>query len=383
MIERTKIFLLIVIFLAPLEWQCVDKYTSPYQSPATGYLVVEGYIAGNGPTQFTLSRTIPLPGDSAIPMVTGAKVQVEGSDNSVYPLTEQSAGIYTIDILALNISAQYRLRISTADGQQYLSSYVEYKPTPPIDSLVWTYSTSAGVAFNINTHDPTATTRYYYWNYSETWEYTSAEQSLYYYDAAEDTVLERPSAGQIYNCWQTDNSTNIIEANSTQLSQDIISHQPITTIPQGSQKLGVEYLIVVRQYALTDSAYNFLSLMQQNTEQLGSIFDASPSQLTGNIKCLTTPNQLVIGYVSAGSVQQDSIFINHNQVPGWQYAFTCAFKNIEVPNTPDALSSYFGSGGYIPLYETFTGLPWLANVDGCVDCRTQGGTNVKPSFWPY
>jgi Domain of unknown function (DUF4249) len=381
--KRKKLLFLLFMIMATLEWQCIDKYNSPYQPPATGYLVVEGYITGNGLTQFTLSRTIPLPGDSTIPMEIGAKVQVEGSDNSVYPLTEQSAGTYVVDTLPLNAANQYRLRIETTNGEQYLSSYVEYKPTPAIDSLVWTYNTSSGVGFYINTHDPAATTRYYYWNYSETWEYTSAEMSLYYYDAAGDTVLERPSDQQIYYCWQHDNSTNIILANSAKLAQDVISNQTITTIPQGSQKLGVEYLIVVRQYALTDSAYDFLSLMQQNTEQLGSIFDAAPSQLTGNIKCLTTPGQRVIGYISAGTVQQDSIFINHNQVPGWQYAFTCALGNIQVPNTPDAFIAFFGAQGYIPLYETKTGFPWLANIPGCVDCRTQGGVNVKPSFWPY
>ena len=85
---------IIILLFSLLQWHCVQSYVSPYQSPATGYLVVEGYITGNGPTSIKLSRTIPLPGESTIPVVTGAQLQIEGSDNSVYPFTETGNGYY-------------------------------------------------------------------------------------------------------------------------------------------------------------------------------------------------------------------------------------------------------------------------------------------------
>jgi hypothetical protein len=193
--QTIKILLLITCIAAP-QWQCVQKYNSPYVSPPTGYLVVEGYISGNTPTQYTLSRTIPLPGDSAIPTETGAKVQVEGTDNSVYPLTEQSPGTYIAATLALNTATQYRLRITTSAGEQYLSSYVPYKPTPPIDSVSWIYgyNSSGGMQIFVNTHDPANATRYYQWAYGETWEYNSAEESTVQYDGDTSpvTVIQAP-----------------------------------------------------------------------------------------------------------------------------------------------------------------------------------------------
>src|ERR1700691_1391604 len=103
--------LMITAMACILFCDCVQQYVSPYQSPPTGYLVVEGLISGNGPTQYSLSRTITLPGDSTIPLVTGAQLQGEGSDNSVYPLTEQGYGQFGIAYLPLNIAVQYRLRI--------------------------------------------------------------------------------------------------------------------------------------------------------------------------------------------------------------------------------------------------------------------------------
>jgi hypothetical protein len=348
---------------------------------------VEGYITGNGPTQYMLSRTIPLPGDSAIPMETGAKVQIEGTDNSVYPLAEQSTGVYGADTLALNTATQYRLRISTTEGEQYLSSYVQYKPTPPIDSVSWIYN-SSGVQLYVNTHDPSNATRYYQWEYGETWEYNSAENSEVEFDADTTPVMivDRPFANQIYTCWHSDSSTNIMIGSSAKLAQDVISLQPLTLIPSDGQQLSIEYSINVRQYALTEDGYNFLSLMQSNTESLGSIFDPQPSQLAGNIQCLTNPNEPVVGWVSAGTMQQQRIFILRIQVPDWYYSYVCPIPDTPVANNPASLKQFFGpEGGYIPVAPkiSMSGLllGWYSNLEGCVDCRLQGGTTQEPAFW--
>jgi len=376
--KKTVILLFIIIII--LQCGCIDKYNSPYQSPTTGYLVVEGYITGNGPTQFTLSRTIPLPGDAALPIETGASVQVEGNDNSVYPLAEQNPGVYGIDAMPLNAATQYRLRINTSEGEQYLSAYVQYKPTPPIDSVNWTDG-SGGVTIYVNTHDPANDTRYYQWTYTETWEYHSASESAAIYDTAANTVVPRQTAQDFYTCWKGDNSSSIILGSTIKLSEDVISEQPVQTIAAGSQQLGVEYSILVRQFALTQGGYNFLLQMLQNTESLGSIFDPTPSQLTGNIQCLTHPNEPVVGWVSAGTMQQQRIFINANQVPGWDYIYSCPEPDKVVPL--DSLAWYFGGHGFVPIAAanpSFAG--FIANQAGCLDCLLQGGTTTPPSFWP-
>jgi hypothetical protein len=385
---RTIKILLLLSCLAAPQLQCVDKYNSPYTSPPTGYLVVEGYISGNSPTRYTLSRTIPLPGDSAIPMETGATVQVEGNDNSVYPLREQGAGNYgAADTLPLNTATQYRLRITTAAGEQYLSSYVPYKPTPPIDSVNWIYN-SNGVQIYVNTHDPSNATRYYQWEYGETWEYESAENSMLEYksDTSPVAVIYRPQANQIYQCWHADSSTNILVNSTAKLAADVVYRQPLVLIPTGSQQLSILYSIFVRQYALTQDGYNFLSLMQSNTESLGTIFDPQPSQLKGNIQCLTSPNELVVGYISAGTVQQQRIFIARYQLSDWYYSFACPMRDTVVPLDQSDLIHFFGEDGYIPVEGDYSLsgilLGWFGNLEGCIDCRLQGGTTQEPSWWP-
>ena len=80
-------------------WACKEKYISPVVSPNTGYLVVEGIInSGAGETNIILSRTIAL-SSNAINYERGAKVNVEGDDNSLYPLKEISNGHYSVSKL--------------------------------------------------------------------------------------------------------------------------------------------------------------------------------------------------------------------------------------------------------------------------------------------
>ena len=378
---------ILLCFLTLILWRCKDPYVSPYKSPQTGYLVVEGFISGNTATQFTLSQSIPLPGDSTIPKEDGATVQVEGNDNTTYPLKGQGNGVYSsVDTLALNPQVQYRLRIGRSNGEQYLSSFVPYKVTPAFDSVSWV-NTNGAVQIYANTHDPSNNTRYYQWEYDETWEYRSAEQSLYMFmPGSPPKVVSRPDSLEIYTCWQNDNSTSLLLGNTTKLAQDLVYEAPLVLIPPDNVKLGILYTIIVKQSALTADGYNFLSIMQKNTESLGSIFDLLPSGTVSNIQCLTNSKEEVIGWVSAGTVQQQRIWISRDQVKS-NYIFECQKLDTVLPEDSASIVKNFGGYGlFLPIFYDAPPGPkvgWQSNYSGCIDCRLQGGTTTKPSFWPY
>jgi Domain of unknown function (DUF4249) len=377
----------ILFALACLCWQCKEKYVSPYKTPNVGYLVVEGFISGNAPIQYTLSRTLPLPGDSTIPKEAGASVEVEGSDNSSISLIEQGNGRYSsVDTPMLNTLIRYRLRIHTNGGEDYLSDFVPFRSTPPIDSVNWV-ETSGGVNLFVNTHDPANATRYYEWNYDEIWEYHSAEPSNEEYDTATNQVFVRPPSDQIYSCWHEDSSTNVILGSSIKLAQDVVYLQPLKVIPKNSVQLSVRYTTLVKQWALSDSAYNYMSILQKNTESLGTVFDAQPSELFGNIHSLTNPAEQVIGFISAGTIQQQRIWIAVEQLPDWSYSYSCPVDDFKVPLDSADLILYFRYHGDIPLYPHIPPRGaqsdgWTSNYAFCIDCRYQGGTTVKPPFWP-
>jgi len=233
---------------------CVKPYNPKVNSPGTGYLVVEGNLnSGSVPTNIVLSRTIPL-SDTALEVYENtAEVTVEGSDGTSFASTAlDSAGIYAFGILTLDNTKTYRLNIKTADGNQYLSDYVRVITTPPIDSVT-NNELGDGVHVYMNTHNPANNTRYYLWSYVETWQYHSAEESFYKYVRDSEAVLPRLPGEEIYTCWGSDYSTSILLYSTAKLGQDVVSQAPLLLIPRNSDKLMVEYSVIVTQYGLSDS----------------------------------------------------------------------------------------------------------------------------------
>ena len=384
---RSLTYLIALLTLLCLLPQCKDSYISPYTAPATGYLVVEGFIAGNGPTQFRLSRTFPLPGDTPPAAEQNAQLQVEGDDNTTYPLNDYGNGKYGIDALPLDPAKKYRLRIHTAAKKDYLSDYTTFKPSPPIDSISWKV-TATGIDLFANTHDAAGSSRYYQWEFEETWRYTSAEFSYGIYSEPPPSVDYRSDADQIFTCWRSAHSTTLLLGSSAKLSQDVIYLHLLNQVAAPSSQLSDLYSILVKQHVLTEDAYNYLTLMQKNSESLGSIFDAQPSRLKGNIHGLSDPNEQVIGFVSTGTLQQERIFIDRRQLPlSFSYYYSCPLKDTLTPPFPDSYKQWFSpASGYTPVYQHFNIMGvfdgWMANNTSCVDCRMQGGSTIKPSFWP-
>lgn len=366
---------------------CKEKYELPYAGPSKGYLVVDGVInSGQGPTAIRLSRTLALVDSVGSRNELRATVRVEGEDNSQYPLMESNGGLYTATQLALNNSVKYRLYIRTTDGKEYVSDYRNVIQTPPIDSVEWVRE-DGGVQFYINTHDPLNKTLYYRWEYEETWEFHSVYPARLKWIHDPRTLLitkvvpnDADSVPKMFTCWQFAKSTNLLIGSSVKLSRDTI-HLPIHFIPEDSWKISVLYSMLLRQFAMSKDGYEFLQRMKKNTEQVGSLFDAQPSELVGNIHCVSNPAEPVIGFIETASMHEKRIFIRRSQVPDWKYRMFC--EEISVVNTPDSLNErgYMLPTDVASLSPRGDTLRVNVSDPDCVDCRRRG-TNKKPPYWP-
>jgi len=384
---------------------CRKPYDPPATSATNSYLVVEGVInAGPDSTFIKLSRTVKISDKVVANAESGAVLTVEGDQNISYPLTEINKGNYASQGLNLDNSHKYRLRIRTADNKQYLSDYVEVLNSPPIDSVSYDLSgklTVPGLNLYVSTHDQTNKISYYRWDYQETWVIHSYYAS--YFKSNGDTVLGRNViTDNITNCWQSDTSSTIVLGSSAKLSTNVIYQEPVISIPSTSEKLRSKYSILVRQYALTEDAYNFYVNIKKNTEQLGSIFDALPSVINGNIHSVANPAEPVIGYISIGSTSSKRIFIANQKLPAWKadtafytgchLAFDwptnpCCFYNFGGTNQVNYYINYNTNGNKDPLIPIDAiGVPghppigYTASTRECVDCTVRG-TNKPPAFW--
>jgi len=167
---------------------------------------------------------------------------------------------------------------------------------------------------------------------------------------------------------------------SAKLDEDVISHAPITAIPRHAEKIIARYSILVKQYALTKEAYEHWQILEKNKRQRGTIFDAQPAQLTENIHCITNPDEPVIGWVSASSIEEKRIFIRNSSVAPWGRGATGVACDVFFINPADA-AIYLNDPNNAPAYFV-TGGGLAITRPRCVDCRLNGeGEPVKPSFW--
>ena len=358
---------------------CKKPYAPPIVTSTLNYLVVEAVInSGADSTLIRLSRTVNVASKVGSKPELHAIVTVENDQQASYALQETSNGFYGLPSLTLDTTRKYRLRIKTADGKEYLSAFVEVKNAPPLDTLGYKIKDD-GVYVYINTHDTNNQTHFYRWDYDETWLFHSHFESYLKY--VNGQFIFRNTNEQIYTCWGNDHASSIILTSTNNLSQDKINEQPIAYVASNSEKLESRYTIIVREYAMTRAGYDYYTNIKKNTEELGKIFDAQPSELKGNITCITDPSVPVIGFVSAGSISSKRIFIDNRDLPAWQ-AYTyydmidCQYDLVKVSSEADYQQFY---GGDNPPFLPTSG-PGSAAATECTDC-TLRGTNKQPGFW--
>ncbi len=357
---------------------CKEPFEPPVIKADHNYLVVEGLInSGQDSTIMTLSRTRNLGDTTSFIPELNARVFVQLEGGGSYPLQEIGKGKYVIGQLSLITTAKYRLRIETSNGFRYESEYVPVKLTPAIDSLSW--ARDKDVTVYLNTHDPANNTRYYRWEFKETWEYHSYYDTNLGYDYSTLQIFFRDSTQLLTKCWNSANSNSVLIGTSARLSEDIIDRSAITVVPERSDKMSVRYSILVKQYALSEEAFEYWQMLKKTSQQLGTLFDPQPSQLIGNIHCVNNPAEPVIGFVSISSVQEKRIFIKRTELPGWgngREDFYCAPKIVN----PDSIYYFLSDTSYAPAYYVTGGGLAIARKF-CVDCTRKGGTIQKPSYW--
>lgn len=375
--ERKIAILVLCGFLLVLANGCLEPFQAPSSREKVNNLVVDGFLNGTDKTcTIYLSRAVPLDAPHLSLFETGAQVSLEDEDGTTILLGEKVAGTYTESALPFNPGSKIILKIKTRDKAEYESQLVTILKTPGIDSVTWA-TDQTGIPVYINTHNTSDENGYYYWKYEETWSYTARFETTVTLDSRLNVI---PLIENIYQCWNSNKSKDILVASSTVLNDNtgILQEFPLVSIPWESAKLQDRYSILVEQRAISKETYEYLQELKKNTENLGTLFDPLPSQPVGNIKCVTYPDELVLGHFTASTIQQKRIFI-----------YTLGLER------PEGKRSITGNEGcalveirsradwelFAPVWNGTANDPIVGTSPYCVDCRISGGTNIKPEFW--
>ncbi|GAB3878124.1 hypothetical protein GCM10028824_39440 [Hymenobacter segetis] len=363
---------------------CTDPYLPEAVQNPPSYLVVDGFINSKGVSTIKLTRTYSIGAKTAPPVEAKATMYIEEEGGPRYPLAESPAGTYTSTPRTLNPARRYRLHISTQTGKEYATDFAPVNITPRIDDFSWR-ATPEGLQFLISAHnDDPAATRFYRWDYEETWETIPV-----LIPTLEYRNLDPIPPGGLFPittrfpqiCWGNEKSPNIQIVNTTRLTQNAVRDYVVRTLPTTNSRLRHAYSILITQSAQSEAEYRYWDLMNKNTENIGTLFDPQPVQLTGNVHCLNDDAALAMGFVGVRSVEQQRLFIRRSELP-FDWKVSSGYDNC-VPDTvilrKEIIQSVFGGGQNVPLAYIRGGV--LGIDRDCVDCRLHG-TTVKPSFWP-
>jgi hypothetical protein len=363
---------------------CIDPYAAPGLASQGNYLVVDGFLnATENTCTVTLSKSLPLASTDGVTTVDDASVWLVDEDNNTVPLAFQKNGVYAASGLSLALQKKYGLEIKTQGGSSvYRSDLVPIATSAGIDSVGWNLDYRGtdipNAQFYVDAHGTAAQSPYYLWKFEETWSYTARYPSFLKFVNGEVVF----NLDTTYYCWKTVNSTAILITSTTKYSENRVSQFLLNTLSRNSVKFSRGYSLLVKQFGMTPEAYEYYQELKTNSENLGTIFAPQPSRISGNVHSVSNPSEPVFGYFMASGGVTKRIFVKPTDFPpvvgtvitGYE---SCGLDTLKVVDLP----SYAGGSAFVSSYGIGP-VGYLLTSVSCVDCRLQGGTIIKPDFWP-
>jgi hypothetical protein len=402
---------LIVIIVTTL-CTCIDPYF-PKLDKYESLLVIDGLITdANRSYTVQLSRTFQEQ-NSTPAYVSGATVFISDNTGGKNYLTYEGNGIYKTDSTVFRgiIGRTYVLHILTVENDEYESEPCTLLSVPEIDSI---YIARDQKLINNQTESVEGVSiyldskggdndQYYRWTFDETWKIQVPYPKLYNYKKGEDP--DKPIFIPVEDvkeiCWKHRKSDGILIRSVNEGQKPMIESQPVSFIAtKESDRLLLQYSILVTQYSLSKNEYEFWNNLKQVNETGSDIFARQPYSVMSNIHNLKNQAEKVLGFFQVSAISQKRKNISYGDVAlmGLHfYTYPCQIWEFEPgdfetlcrcpPKTWDDVYWYLSimsDYAFIkPRYEGFSTdvlLKMVFTREECSDC-TLAGSHVKPDFW--
>ena len=289
---------------------CIDPY-DPQLVGGERYLVFEGVLTdAPGPYRFSLSKSAGYNSTESVfdQRVTGARISVTDDVGVVTRFMDAGRGNYVSpNGFRGQPGRRYALTVGY-QGQTYQSESELMQPVPTIDSVYWTYQKKAtsvapgNFIVYLDLTDPVNAENYYQWDWI-------------HYDKPDYCVLYRPSGSLVSyakrccsDCWNiTQSNGGILTASDRLINGNRLAGQRIAEVPLDDI---APYYLLIGQQSLSREAYKFWQTVQALTGNVGSVFDATPATLTGNIKNKDASELPILGYFQVSARTQRVVFVN-------------------------------------------------------------------------
>jgi len=369
---KTKVILL-AVFSSLFFCGCITEYEAKNLENIADVLVVDGIITDDE-SVIVLSRSAGLNHDDTQDItaysVPDAKVYIECNDGTQWEAENHhdwdwdvGRGIgsrYAVTTGKLNPERQYRLKIEMKE-HVYQTDFAYPLVTPQIDSVFWTKEEKGQpVNIHVATQDPDNMVQHYRWSYREVWEVRAK--------------ISVPDTSFTFMCSNSSKSWGILIGTSEKSASGKLI-EIIARINPTSDRFMLLYQIDVTQNAISKRAYDYYFNIKKNSQQSGGIFAHIPSEIKGNITCITDPSRSVIGYVDVSSNTSRKLYIHRAGV------YEEPISECQLIHAMVLLEKY----GYpIPSNYYYFYQIGLYVEHKCIDCIVNGDRPIRelPDDWP-
>ena len=230
------------------------------------------------------------------------------------------------------------------------------------------------------------------WSFKEDWEKNAIVYGPFLIIKGIVVLHDLNSPDNVYYCWQSDSSKTLITATTEKLIENSIHDKKIHSFACTDDRTYSLYRITVWQNTIHKEYYDFLNNIEKNSEQTGSIFGNIPSEIMGNIRCVSSPGIPVIGYVDVSTTSTTEQYLDdkyYNPKIRIDQNMDCERSSLVNPSTSPAIGS-----GYVYHYSdremvidptygdtTYRYFNHTYVRESCVDCTKIGGSKKKPENW--
>lgn len=368
---------------------CTETYpllTNTYEEA----IVVEATLTNELKTQeIKITKTSKFE-DTQIQVEKGAIVIIKDNQNNEYAFEENNGVYKSKDEFQILPAKTYTLEIKTTDGKTYESSPETLTTVSPIQSIIPTLTTNkdnvTGIQINVNSYDAGKTSKYYRYEYQESYKIVSPRWSPYkVITTGPESVAVIQNSADTRTCYSTKNSTDIILYSTSDLAEDRVN-LPIRFIEEDNYIIGHRYSILVKQYVENLPAYTFHRTMRDIAGSSSILSPKQPGVISGNIKCISDSNTKVIGYFDVASVSEQRIFFNYNDFfPGKPAPFFNPCNDIPFlfcfrGQGCNGESMIYNIDEHLMTYISNLGTNYILTPSECGDC-TSFSSNIIPPFW--
>jgi len=297
---------------------CVEEIDFENESFESA-LVIEATITNEDKQhEVLLSRTYQFEDREPHPE-SNATVTISGN-GAVYEFEEDEAGRYVSKSTFSAIpNVDYQLQIRTNNGRSYASSPTQLTPTTQIDALYAERETNDddvnGMSIYVDSYDPTGNSKYYRYEYEETFKIIAPEwKNIDLIVLEEDPFcivgeVDRPDEQEV--CYRTETSAALNLASTEGLSEDRLLRHLARFVRSDDYKISHRYSILVKQFVQTEAAHSYYRTLLNFSDE-GSLFSqVQPGSVVGNIISEISPDEIVIGFFEVSSVTSERIYFNY------------------------------------------------------------------------